>query len=142
MIDDAAAELLSEQDKGVLVTLRRDGRPQLSNIVYGFDPTSGVIRVSTTADRAKVKNLRHDPRASLYVTTPDFWSYVVADGTADLSPVATSPDDATVDELVGLYRAISGEHPDWDDYRKAMVADGRLVVRLHVESTYGQLPGR
>jgi hypothetical protein len=64
----------------------------------------------------------------------------VVEGTATLSPVAQDPGDETVEELVAYYRALSGEHPDWDDYRRAMVADRRLVVRLAVEHAYGWTP--
>jgi hypothetical protein len=62
---------------------------------------------------------------------------VVAEGEADLTPVAAAPDDATVDELVEVYRAIAGEHPDWAEYRAAMVADERLVLRIPVTHVYG-----
>jgi PPOX class probable F420-dependent enzyme len=123
----------------VLATLKRDGRPQLSNIAYAVDD-QGLVRVSVTDDRAKTANARRDPRASLYVTPEDFWSYVVLEGRAELSATAAAPGDATVDELVELYRALQGEHPDWDDYRRAMVADRRLVLRLRPERAYGMLP--
>jgi hypothetical protein len=72
------------------------------------------------------------------VTSQDFWHWAVADGIADLTPVAADPHDATVEELVDVYRAIAGEHPDWDEYRAAMVKDQRLVIRLHAEHLYGQ----
>ena len=78
--------------------------------------------------------------SSLHVTRDDFYAYAVIEGRAELTPVAADPDDATVDELVEYYRAVAGEHPDWDDYRRAMVADGRLVLRLHPERAYGMLP--
>ena len=77
---------------------------------------------------------------SLHVTAPDFWSYVVFEGDARLTPVATAPDDQTVDELVGTYRAMVGEHPDWEDYRAAMVVDRRLVVHLSPTHVYGTIP--
>ena len=125
--------------RGVLVTMKRDGRPQLSNIMYGIDD-AGVVRISITADRAKAKNLARDARSSLHVTQDDFWAYVVLEGDAELSPVATAPDDAAVDELVELYRSMAGEHPDWDEYRAAMVADRRLVARLRPTHAYGMLP--
>jgi PPOX class probable F420-dependent enzyme len=132
---DAALAYLSERQKGVLATLKRDGRPQLSNIMYGV--VDGVVKVSITGDRAKAKNLRRDGRASLHVTSDDFWSYVVVEGDADLSPVAAEPDDATVEELVAMYRAMAGEHPDWDEFRAAMVTDHRLVLRLRPTHAYG-----
>jgi PPOX class probable F420-dependent enzyme len=124
--------------QSVLVTLRRDGRPQLSNVVHllGDD---GVVRVSTTADRAKTHNLRRTPWAALKVDGESFWSYAVVEGDVDLSEVAAAPEDAAVEELVALYRGISGEHPDWDDYRRTMVADHRLVVRLRPTYAYGAL---
>ncbi len=122
---DAPAALAFARDHriGVLVTRRQDGSPQLSNILYvvGDD---GAIRISMTESRAKTKNLRRDPRATLYVTQEDFWAYVVMDGSVSLSEPARDPDDATVEALVELYRAASGEHPDWDEFRRAMVAEG------------------
>jgi PPOX class probable F420-dependent enzyme len=131
-------ELFGERGRGVLVTLRRDGRPQLSNVDYLAEP--GLIRCSSTGDRAKVRNLLRDPRASLHVTTPDGSAYAVADATATVTPPAAGTDDATVDELVEVYRRIRGEHPDWADYRAAMVADGRVVLRLAVQRVYGWRP--
>jgi PPOX class probable F420-dependent enzyme len=136
---DALRRLIAEQNRGVLVTLKRDGRPQLSNIMYALGD-DGLVRISVTDDRAKTANLRRDPRAGLHVTTDDFWAYAVAEGTAELSPVSRSPDDATVEELVGLYRSLNGEHPDWDEYRHAMVSDRRLVVRLEIDHLYGIPP--
>ncbi|WP_129305632.1 PPOX class F420-dependent oxidoreductase [Streptomyces sp. L2] len=134
---DALLTLLSEGHGGVLVTLRRDGRPQLSNVSHAYYPEERIIRVSVTDDRAKTRNLRRDPRASYHVTSADRWAYAVAEGTAELTPVAGDPHDETVEELIRLYRDVQGEHPDWDDYRAAMVRDRRLVVRLHVERAYG-----
>lgn len=133
---DHALSFARARHQGVLTTQKRDGRPQLSNIAYvvGDD---GAVRISVTDGRAKTANLRRDPRASLHVTSDDFWAYVVIEATAELSPVAASPDDATVDALVAYYRSVSGEHDDWDEYRRAMVADGRLVVTLRPERAYG-----
>ena len=135
---DQALAFAGARNHGVLATIRRDARPQLSNIVYRLD--GAVARISVTADRAKTRNLERDPRASLYVVGDDFWHYVVLDGMAELTPVAGAPDDATVEELVGLYRAISGEHPDWDEYRRVMVDERRLVVRLSIDRAYGMMP--
>ena len=135
----AAVDFARSHPRGVLVTQKRDGRPQLSNVMHTVDD-SGLVRISVTADRAKTKNLARDPRASLHVTRDDFYAYVVLEGDVALSPVATRPDDATVDELVALYRAMVGEHDDWDDYRAAMVRDQRLVARLTPTHAYGMLP--
>jgi PPOX class probable F420-dependent enzyme len=121
-----------------VVALRRDGRPQLSNVVHRLGD-DGLARVSTTADRAKFHNLRRTPWASLKVDGQSFWSYAVLEGDVTLSDVAADPADAAVDELVALYRSIAGEHPDWDDYRRSMVADRRLVIRLRPTYAYGAL---
>ncbi|HYQ62304.1 PPOX class F420-dependent oxidoreductase [Actinophytocola sp.] len=136
-MEDRLLALLADHHSGVVVALKRDGRPQLSNVSYTFDPDRRLIRVSITEGRAKTKNLRRDPRVSFYVAAPNFRSYVVAEGEAELTPVAAAPDDATVDELIEVYRAVAGEHPDWDEYRAAMVADERLVLRIPVTRVYG-----
>jgi PPOX class probable F420-dependent enzyme len=132
---DALWELIGRTGRGVLVTIKRDGRPQLSNVDYLA--VDGVIRFSTTGDRAKVRNLRRDPRASFYVTVPGGSSYAVAEGIAELSATAADPHDAAVEALVDLYRDIRGEHPDWNEYRTVMVEDGRLVVSVRVDRLYG-----
>ncbi len=139
--DPRMLAFVAENRWGVLATVKRDGRPQLSNVGYAHDRQTGVIRVSVTADRAKTRNLQGDPRVTLHVTSRDFWTWVAVEGTAELTPVAADPHDATVEELITYYRGISGEHEDWDEYRAAMVADRRLVVRFRPEHTYGQLRG-
>ena len=121
--------------KGVLVTLKSCGRPQLSNIFYALD--NGVVSISVTDTRAKVANLRRDPRASLWMPGGDFFHYVVLEGDVTLSNVATSPNDEAADELVDLYRRLEGEHDDWTSYRSAMVDDQRLVARLTPTRAYG-----
>ena len=139
--DPRLLDFVTENRWGVLATIKADGRPQLSNIGYAYDRDAAVVRISVTADRAKTRNLQRDPRSSLHVTSQDFWTWVVLEGTADLTPVAADPHDGTVEELVAYYRGVNGEHPDWDEYRQAMVAERRLVVRLSVDHAYGQLPG-
>ncbi len=133
-----ALEFMRERHHGVLATIKRDGRPQLSNVAYvaGDD---GVIRISVTADRAKTANLRRDPRASFYVVRSDFWAYCVVDADVELLPVAADPGDATVDALVEYFRSVSGEHDDWDEYRRAMVDDRRLLLLLRPTHAYGML---
>ncbi|MFJ4682226.1 TIGR03618 family F420-dependent PPOX class oxidoreductase [Streptomyces sp. NPDC091377] len=135
--DAALRRLLTDEHGGVLVTLKRDGRPQLSNVMHTYYPDEQLLRISVTDDRAKTRNARRDPRVSYHVTTADHWAYTVAEGTADLTPVAADPHDDTVEELIRLYRDASGEHPDWDDFRAAMVRDRRLVLRVRVERVYG-----
>jgi PPOX class probable F420-dependent enzyme len=139
--DAALRTLIHEQKTGTLATLKRDGRAQLSNVSYTYDPGAGTIKISTRDRLAKTVNLRRDPRVSLLASTNNGWSYAVAEGIASLSPVAMDRDDATMVELIEVYRAISGEHPDWDDYRRAMIADQRLVLRIAVERVYGLVRG-
>jgi PPOX class probable F420-dependent enzyme len=136
-ISEALAAVAATHE-AVLVTLKKDGLPQLSNVTQAID-ADGVIRVSTTATRATFHNLRRTPWAALHVNGSSFWEYAVLECAVDLSPVAADPADATVEELTELYRSIAGEHDDWDDYRRAMVADQRLVVRLRPTRAYGAL---
>jgi PPOX class probable F420-dependent enzyme len=136
-IDEAVAAARANR-QGVLTTIKKDGRPQLSNVLHGVDD-AGVLRVSTTADRAKYANLRRTPWAAVHVNGSDFWSYAVIEGDVTLSDVAADPHDAAVDELVELYRSLSGEHDDWDDYRASMVTDRRVVVRITPTHAYGVL---
>jgi PPOX class probable F420-dependent enzyme len=112
----------------VLVTLRQDGRPQLSPVTGGVDG-GGRIVVSTYPDRAKATNLRRDPRASVLVHS-DEWDgpWVQVDGTAE---VIDMPD--AVEPLVEYFRCISGEHPDWDEYRDAMRQQNKSLVRVTIE---------
>jgi PPOX class probable F420-dependent enzyme len=138
MTDDAALrKILGDGRLGVLATIKRDGRPQLSNVTYHYDAESQTILVSITETRAKTKNLRRDPRASLQVNANDGWSFVVAEGTAELTDFAKDPRDETVEGLIGLYRTVAGEHPDWAEFRAAMVTDQRVLLRVHVERLYG-----
>ena len=141
VFDDKLLALIADNSLGVLATIKRDGRPQLSHVSYHFDPRTTSIDISITEARAKTRNLRRDPRASLLVSSDDGWSYAVAEGDAELSAPAAAPDDDTVDELVNLYSRIAGEHPDWDDYRRAMVADRRVLLRLRIRHLYGMPPG-
>ncbi|MGH8995283.1 MAG: PPOX class F420-dependent oxidoreductase [Acidimicrobiales bacterium] len=133
-----AIEFAHPRHNGVLVTLRRDGRPQVSNISYLMAP-DGSTTISVTDDRAKTRNLRRDHRCQLYVPGDSFWEYVVLDGTAQLSPPAAAPDDDVVAGLVAYYRDLRGEeHPDWDDYRAAMVRERRVVLSFRPATAYGQ----
>ncbi len=113
----------------------------MSNIVHAVGDDD-LVRISTTAERVKTKNLARDPRCELYVGRDDFGGYVVLDASCELTPVASDPNDATVDALVLYYRTLRGEHPDWDDYRRVMVNDHRLVAVLRPERAYGMWPER
>ncbi|WP_370619877.1 PPOX class F420-dependent oxidoreductase [Mumia sp. Pv 4-285] len=130
-------EIFAGSWRGVLVTLKRDGRPQMSNVGHLYDPEADAVLISTTADRAKVRNLRRDPRASFYATTDALAAYAVGEGDAELSAVAADPGDAAVEGLVAHYRAVRGEHPDWDEFRTAMVAERRLLVTVRFSHVYG-----
>ncbi|MEX1004638.1 MAG: PPOX class F420-dependent oxidoreductase [Acidimicrobiia bacterium] len=134
----ATLEWLGAQRLGVIATIKSDGRPQLSNVSYAL--MGDEVRVSVTADRAKTKNLRRDPRVSMHVTTPQFHPYVVVEGVAQLSEVTTHTDDQASDMLVEVYRAIAGDHPDWDDFRQAMVDERRMVLSFVVDRMYGTGP--
>jgi PPOX class probable F420-dependent enzyme len=121
-------EFLRERHHGILMTTRADGRPQLSPVTCGVDP-DGRIVVSTYPQRAKARNARRDPRVSMCVLSDDFGgAYVQVDGRAavlDL-PEALEP-------LVDYFRCISGEHPNWDEYRAAMVRQGKCLIRVTID---------
>ena len=132
-MSDSLQDRIGTRGLGVLVTIKQDGRPQLSNVTYAYDPERRRIRVSLTDDRAKTKNLRRDPRASLYVNGPGGRSYVVLEGKAELSAVAADPYDEVVEDLVDYYRIASGEHPDWDEYREAMRRQDKSLIEIEIE---------
>lgn len=131
---DEARSFLAGRHHGILATIRRDGRPQLSTILYFLDD-DGRIKVSVTQARAKTQNLRRDPRATLHVQGPTPWEYVVVDGVAEF---IEGP--GVLEALRHYYRRVSGEHPDWDDYDRAMVRDRRLLLSISVDHVYGQRP--
>jgi PPOX class probable F420-dependent enzyme len=124
----AALEFIRGHHQAVLLTYRRDGAPQLSPIACNVDADGRVV-VSTRETALKTKNLRRDPRVSLCVLTDGFYGeWIQVDGTAD---VVSLPD--AMEPLVDYYRSTAGEHPDWDDYRAAMVREQRVIVRITVE---------
>lgn len=136
-LDPTLLAMFGEIGGGTLITLKRDGRPQSSVVTHAFDAASRTLRISVTDGRAKTRNLRRDPRVSYQVTRPDLSAYAVGEGLAVLAPVAADPHDETVEDLVAYYRDVRGEHPDWDDYRATMVADGRLLLRITLDHVYG-----
>lgn len=133
---DDARQFLADHHWGVLATCKSsDGRPQMSNVAYAL--IDDEIRVSVTVDRAKTANVRRDPRVSMHVTSDDFWTYVVAEGTALLSPVAAEPGDETCRRLLELYEAVSDKpHDDPDEFHAAMVDEDRLELSFAVEYLY------
>lgn len=142
-----ALSWIAQRKNAVLITIRSDGRPQSSDVSYYVDGSAnpgeiGSVKISVTDSRAKTRNLRRDARAVFHVTDPGAWSYVSLDGTVELSPVAADPSDATADALVDYYKSVAGQdHPDWDEYRRAMVDEGRLIITFTPRSAVGHLPG-
>ena len=133
-----AIDFTRDTRQSVLTTIRGNGRPQLSNVLHHVGD-DGVIKISITADRAKYRNLVREPWAALHVTRDDFFAYAVIESDVELTPVATHPEDASVEELIELYRALAGEHENWVAYRDAMVAERRVVARLRPNRAYGML---
>jgi PPOX class probable F420-dependent enzyme len=129
---DEARAVIAEQHHVVLTTLRRDGTPQMSPVLATLDGEGRVV-VSSRHGAFKVRNLRRDPRAWLCVLSDDFYGrWIQVAGSVRIVELPEA-----MDGLVDYYRRISGEHPDWDDYRAAMVNDERLVLRLRVERVIG-----
>ena len=128
---DGLLEFVRPRHQMTLMTTRRDGRPQLSPVTGGVDD-DGRIVISTYPQRAKAANLRRDARASVLVHS-DEWNgaYVQVDGTAE---VLDMPSQEAEDALVEYFRCISGEHPDWEEYRRAMRAQGKSLIRITPES--------
>jgi PPOX class probable F420-dependent enzyme len=125
---DELVEFLRPRHRGTLVTRRRDGGLQMSPVTCGVD-AEGRIVVSTYPRRAKAVNARRDPAVSIVVHS-DEWDgpYVQVDGTAE---VLDLPD--SVEPLVDYFRCISGEHPDWDEYREAMRQQGKSLIRISID---------
>ena len=122
-----AREFLRANHRAVLATVRADGRPQLSPVTAAVDD-AGRVLISTRETAVKARNLRRDPRASLCVFTDGFFGpWVQVEGDAE---VISLP--GAMDELVAYYRLVAGEHPDWDDYRAAMVAERRCLLRIEI----------
>jgi PPOX class probable F420-dependent enzyme len=129
-VDAAAlAEFIRPRHHAILVTTKADGGPQLSPVTCGLD-TSGRIVISTYPSRAKARNARRDPKVSVCVLSDDWdGAWVQVDGTAE---VLELPD--AVEPLVEYFRVISGEHPDWDEYREAMRRQGKCLIRVTSDS--------
>jgi PPOX class probable F420-dependent enzyme len=125
---DEARRFLRDNHRAILATFRRDGRPQLSPVAVAVD-RDGYAVVSSRETAMKTKNARRDQRVALCVFNDGFYgAWVQVEGTAE---VVSLPD--AMEPLVEYYREVSGEHPDWDDYRAAMVRDRRVVIRVAIE---------
>jgi PPOX class probable F420-dependent enzyme len=135
---DTAINWARHRKHGVLITIRRDGRPQSSDIAYAV--LDDQFKISLTANRAKTANARRDPRVVLHLSDPGSWTYLSFDGMLELSPVAESPEDGTVDELVSYYEQVAGgPHPNWDEFRRAMVSEQRMIATLRPTAVVGQI---
>ena len=128
MTPDEARAFVRDNHQAVLATFRRDGRPQLSPVAAGIDD-DGRIEISSRETAMKVKNLRRDPRISLCLLGPHWYAqWGQVEGTAE---IVDQPE--ALELLVDYYRRISGEHPDWDEYRQAMIDEKRVLVRFAID---------
>ena len=128
MTPDEARAFLRDNHQAVLATFRRDGRPQLSPVGAGIDD-EGRVEISSRETAMKVKNLRRDPRISLCLLGPHWYAqWGQVEGIAE---IVAQPE--ALDLLVGYYRRIAGEHPDWDEYRQAMIDEKRVLVRFAID---------
>jgi PPOX class probable F420-dependent enzyme len=132
-----AADHLRSHPHAVLTVVDDEGYPHVTRVVQHFDGER--CRVSLTDGRVKTRHLRTRPRATLHVPGDDPWHWVSVVADTELSAVAEDPDDAVAGELLEVYEAISGEHDDPDEFRREMVQQDRLVLRLTPRRVYGQL---
>lgn len=123
-----AQQFLAQNHAGVLSTSRADGRPQLSPVTAGVDDAGRVV-ISTRETAMKVRNLRRDPFVSICVFTDAFYgAWLQAEGTVEIVELPEA-----MDILVELYRQVRGEHPDWEQFRQAMVDQRRVALRFAIE---------
>jgi PPOX class probable F420-dependent enzyme len=137
--DQQLLDVIANNHQGVLAAVTRAGYPHLTNVLYVWDATERMARVSTTADRVKGRILARDPRTALYVAGSHFWSYAVAECDAELSEVARAPGDDACRELLAVHSTFYGDIPDEQAFFSQMVAARRLIVRLRVRRAYGVL---
>jgi PPOX class probable F420-dependent enzyme len=125
---DELLEFIRPRHHAIVMTTRKDGRPQASPVTCGVDE-AGRIVIATYPERSKTVNARRDPRVSVLFLSDDFGgAWVQVDGTAEVLDVPEA-----VESLVDYYRSISGEHPDWEEYRDAMVEQGKSLLRVTPE---------
>ena len=131
MNEAQARDFIARSHRGVLATIKRDGRPQMSNVSYTLDD-DGLIKISVTQDRAKTRNARRDPRVSMTILGDNWYEYVVIEGTAEIR----DGQDVLV-ELRRVYERITGKpHPNWQEFDEAMVRDRRCVLAVTIERIY------
>jgi PPOX class probable F420-dependent enzyme len=136
LTDEELSQLLSEQQFGVLASVKRSGHPHLSTVLYNWNPEERVLRISTTTDRLKVRQLRRDPHTALHVNGPNVWSFAVAEGEAEVSQAATAPGDATGRELLAMTPGFADPAAE-TAFLEQMVAEQRVVIRIRVYRLYG-----
>jgi uncharacterized protein len=130
MTHDEALDFIRRNTKAVLATIKRDGRPQMSHISYTLDDDE-VIKISVTGDRAKTRNLKRDPRATLSIVADDWHQYLVVEGTC------TVIEDDPLPLLRHVYERIRGApHPNWAEFDAAMIRDGRVVLAITLDRIY------
>jgi PPOX class probable F420-dependent enzyme len=134
---DERERYVAARDQGVLATVSPDGSPHLAPVLYRWDPEERVVRMSTRAGRVKATNVARDAHAALYVEGPDRWSFVVAEGSAEVSPVSTEPGDATGRELLAMFP--QPDAAEKAEFLATQVAEHRVVIRLHVTRLYGDI---
>ncbi len=136
MLSANVKEFVSDNHQAVLTTFRKNGAAQMSIVTVGAYGEG--VGFTTTEDRAKLHNLVRDSRCSLLVSKSDWWGYVVLEGRAKVLRRGESDDEELRDALRGIYRAASDqEHPDWEDYDRAMVADRRAAIIVVPDHVYG-----
>jgi PPOX class probable F420-dependent enzyme len=124
-----ARDFIARQHAAVLATIKRDGRPQLSNVSYTVDD-DGRIKISTSRTRAKIHNLRRDPRATLSIQGDNWHQYLVVEGTAQVQ------DQNPIPDLRRIYEKIRGPHPNWDEFDEAMRREKRVVLAVTIYRVY------
>ena len=135
MLSEEVREFIAEHNKAVLSTFRRNGMAQLSVVVVG--PFEDGAAFTTTADRTKLRNLKRDPRCSLLVSQDSWWGFVVLEGNARIMSADNTEPETLKLALRGVYRAITGEHPDWPEYDQAMLDEKRSAVVVVPDHVYG-----
>ncbi|MBA6441732.1 pyridoxamine 5'-phosphate oxidase family protein [Streptomyces sp. GMR22] len=136
LTEEELSKTLRDQRFGVLATVRRSGHPHLSTVIHQWSPEERMLRISSTADRLKVRQLRRDPHAAVHVGAPDGWSFAVAEGEAEVSEVTAVPGDAVGRELLSMTPGFADPH-DETAFLEQLVADRRVVIRIRVSRLYG-----
>lgn len=136
LTEEELSRMLREQRFGVLASVDSRGRPHLTTVVYDWDADDRVVRISSTADRLKVRHLRRDPNAALHVNGANVWSFAVAEGDAEVSEPTTVPGDATGRELLALTPGFADPAQE-AAFLEELVAERRVVIRIRVSRLYG-----